>query len=657
MPVNKERLFFCLDTPDPVPVNPREFFLKGWIFQHSKFRNEVPRLKLIVDGSELPVTQGCGRSDVGEHLGYPGSDQCGFFALFDRPKWDPNVKLIGQIDSEERTLAAMTVPLARDKRNSSNGEPRITSYLDWIVHVEESLFWPDDEIADRIAGLARCPLISIIVPVFNTNPLFLERCIESVLKQRYANWQLCITDDASRDSTILSYLEKVAAADERIVFRRSPQNGGISRASNLSLESAKGEFIVLLDHDDELHPFALLEVVRRLNEVHDCALIYSDEDKIDDFRRRSQPAFKPDFDLDMFRAFDYLGHLVALRRDIVDRIGGFRPSSDGAQDWDLLLRAVEVAGPAAVSHIPKPLYHWRIHDDSTSTNLLSKPYVRNAWIHVLSEHLSRVDDAATVEPGVYFGTMRVKYGKQDQNRIAAFIRMEDGDYQSALIETLLEPEPNSLYQIADCVVRRLPSEGQSSANDIGPCMSSLSEIDGDIFIFINRPLETLNHAFFDELARQAARSDCGLVTGVSLDRNGKVASSGFIGKASGELIDPFAGFKFLEPPYMWQLGVTRRVETISDFFFATHRRHLAAIGGLAAVCGTRMPQLVNKLIQNAGREGLGIIVTPYAVATFDDLFRDASQPAPLRQPGSRSVNINPNLELFSDFQMVMRGFF
>jgi glycosyltransferase involved in cell wall biosynthesis len=653
MIIEEQRFYFSLDSDDPVPISPQEFLLDGWFLPRESPRGEAWSLKLVVDGAEIPAIGECPRPDVGRAFDLPGSAMCGFVVPFGRPRWDPKIRLIAGSRTERIPLIELTLETRSKRRRQKTSNAQIKTYRDWLIHCEEGLFWPEDEISNRMKALGHSPLISIILPTSNTDLFFLERCIQSVLKQRYLNWQLCITDDGSHDARLVAYLQNLADHDARIAFQRNQTCGGISRASNRSLESAKGEYVVLLDHDDELHPFALLEVVRHLNEFRDTAIVYSDEDKMDAYCRRSQPAFKPGFDLDMFRAFNYIGHLVAVRRDIVQRIGGFRPCSDGAQDWDLLLRAIETVGPAAVSHIPKPLYHWRMHEDSTSMDLLSKPYVRKAWVHVLSAHLGRMGESGTVEPGIAFGTMRVKYELPERLRIAVFIRREDGEYQRALLETLLGPKMGRLYHVADCIIRpALPSDREE--REICSPLSSLSEVNEEIFVFINRPLETVNHVFFEELARQAMRPECGVVTGISLSRDATIAHSGYVGTSKDELKDPFLGLELPGGSYMSQTLVTRRVETISEFFFATHRRHIASVGGLASIVSTGMPKLVNKLVGNAAREELQVIVTPFAVTTFDDDF-SSPQSSPLRQRGRNAFDLNPNLEAFADFDSLIRG--
>lgn len=638
-----ERFRFVLETPAPIRLNGRESYLKGWFAPRSV--ENLPELAIVVDGITAPALAGFPRSDVSRHLNDPKVKNCGFLARFRTPRWDRNIKIYWRNESESVLLAHLKVNLEQPAPSRPD-TGRVSDYESWLVHCEPLLFWPEDEIFERLAAMPQLPLISIILPTYNTPPYYLDRCIKSVRNQHYANWQLCVADDGSDDKGVLEYLQRAAAEDSRIQIDAGHEQSGISRASNRALHNAQGEFITLLDHDDELHPYALLEVVRHLNETEHCDLIYSDEDKIDLYGNRSRPTFKPDFDPDILLTFNYLGHLTALRRSVALDIGGFRPSSDGAQDWDLFLRAIHAIGPAAIYHLPKPLYHWRMHEESTSVNLLSKPYIRKAWIRVLSDHLERTGQTASIEQGTFFGSMRLRRPVPSHARIAVFVREEDGNYQFAVLEKNLDEQRTSVYCLAGSAVRSIRRQPAGDSRVV-----SLSEIAAEVLVFINGPLETVNHLFFEELAGQALRRDCGIVTGLSLNSAGHAIHTGLICAGSGELIDPFAGEDLSGVSYMRQLGVPRAVEAISDEFFAIRREQLEAVGGLSSVSTHGMDRLVRKLIRNARRSGLAVIVTPYAIATFD-ARTSTLKSEPVRVPRDLRIRLNANLSAFVNFTEV-----
>jgi glycosyltransferase involved in cell wall biosynthesis len=234
------------------------------------------------------------------------------------------------------------------------------------------------------------PVISIIVPTYNTTPKFFMAMIESVLGQVYENWQLVIVDDASPNPAVRKLIKKYAATDSRISHRFLKKNRHIAGATNAGFEIAKGQFVALLDHDDVLWPNALYEVVRALNRDRKLDLIYTDEDKMSpDGRRHRDPFLKPDWNPDLLLSINYITHFTVIRKKIIDQIGGEDGRYNGAQDWDLFLRATEATTAAKIFHIPKILYSWRAHDESTAKSFAVKPYVIDSQRRLLEAAFSR----------------------------------------------------------------------------------------------------------------------------------------------------------------------------------------------------------------------------------------------------------------------------
>ena len=245
------------------------------------------------------------------------------------------------------------------------------------------------------------PKISIIVPVYNTDGKILAEMMESVIKQTYDNWELCIADDASTMPHVREVLKSYMGKDSRIkvVFRKT--NGHISASSNSALELATGEFVSLMDHDDMIPPNALYEFIRVLNQNPDIDMVYSDEDKIDMDKRRYEPFFKPDWSPDYLESAMYTAHLAIYRKTIVDKNGGFRTECDGAQDYDFVLRFTEQT--QKIAHIDKILYHWRAVPGSTAASMDQKNYVVEAGIRALEGRLNRTGRHGTVKMSKYAG--------------------------------------------------------------------------------------------------------------------------------------------------------------------------------------------------------------------------------------------------------------
>jgi GT2 family glycosyltransferase len=249
-------------------------------------------------------------------------------------------------------------------------------------------------------------LISIIVPVFNVEKKWLDACIESVLAQSYSNWELCLHDDASTSSETIDCLGYWASKDKRVKVQYGKKNQHISGASNDALKIAKGEFIGLMDNDDELHKDALWYVIDALNKDRSIDYIYTDEDKIDEKGEFCQPHFKPDWSPELLESMMYVGHFGVIRRSIIDAIGGFRLGVEGSQDFDLTLRVSQIT--QKFTHIPRILYHWRIIPGSVSGGGDAKSYAYSAAVKALTDHVSHEPQPAKVSTTEHLGLYRIQ---------------------------------------------------------------------------------------------------------------------------------------------------------------------------------------------------------------------------------------------------------
>jgi len=277
-----------------------------------------------------------------------------------------------------------------------------------------------------IESFDHAPLISILLPVYNVDERWLRACIDSVLRQAYPRWELCIADDASTAAHIRPVLDEYAARDDRIKVVFRSENGHISAASNTALELAGGEFSVLLDHDDELSEDALFWVASEVARFPETAMIYSDEDLIDERGRRYDPKFKPDFSRDLFYSLNLVTHLSAYRTELLRKIGGFRLGLEGSQDYDLALRVLEEISENKIRHIPRILYHWRVVRGSVSYSLDEKPYAHEHAREAIREHLARRGLAATVTESIY-NLHRVSYNLPDPPPTISIIVFGEND--------------------------------------------------------------------------------------------------------------------------------------------------------------------------------------------------------------------------------------
>lgn len=245
------------------------------------------------------------------------------------------------------------------------------------------------------------PLISIVVPAYNTDKIMLKELMESVINQSYSKWQLCIADASNSDS--VSDVVKEYSHDSRIVYKKLKKNGGISENTNEGFTMADGEYIALLDHDDCLSRDALYEMVNAMNS--DCdnipELLYSDEDKISqDSSMHYAPHFKSDINRELLNHYNYICHFLVFKRDLLEKAGNLNKEYDGSQDYDFILRMVEQLPDSKIAHVRKVLYHWRVHNGSTAGFSGNKNYAYDAGIRALKAYFNRCGLNDTVVSGV-----------------------------------------------------------------------------------------------------------------------------------------------------------------------------------------------------------------------------------------------------------------
>lgn len=263
------------------------------------------------------------------------------------------------------------------------------TYADWVAQYDTMDPVKLSRLVAQVGELPRRPLVSIIMPVYNPDPRDVGRAIASVKSQVYPHWELCICDDASTKAGTRELLEAAAAEDSRIRLAFHTKNQHISAATNTAIGLAKGQYIALLDHDDELTPHALLRAMQAFVQNPQGKVLYSDEDKIDQDGRRFDPYFKPDFNLGLLRSHNYMCHFAVYETEFMRQLGGPRVGFEGAQDYDLALRAVDSVDAAAVLHVPQILYHWRTATGSTASGHGNKSYAFEAGRRALQEHLQR----------------------------------------------------------------------------------------------------------------------------------------------------------------------------------------------------------------------------------------------------------------------------
>ena len=407
------------------------------------------------------------------------------------------------------------------------------------------------------------PLISVLVPVYNTPERWLRRCIESVRAQSYPHWELCLADDASPDAGVRAVLEQYRQMDSRIKVVLRERNGHISLTSNSALEVASGEFSVLLDHDDELHPDALLEVALAAKRHPEWRLMYSDEDKIDESGQRYDPYFKSDWNYDLFLSHNCISHLGVYQTSLLREIGGFRAGYEGSQDWDLALRCIETLSASEIGHIPKILYHWRAIPGSTALAPGEKNYAHLAGMKAIQSHLDRVGRYAKVEeiPG-FSGNYRVVNHISDPPLASIIIPTRDSlSLLTQCIDSIFDKTTYSNFEIVVVdngseemetleyfehlkldarvsVLRYDQPFNYSAINNF-----AVGQARGEVLVLMNNDIEVISPGWLEEMVSQAMREDIGAVGAMLYYPNETIQHAGILLGFNGGVAVNMYGFK------------------------------------------------------------------------------------------------------------------
>lgn len=479
------------------------------------------------------------------------------------------------------------------------------------------------EISAKIDGFANKPLISIMMPVYNVEEKWLRACIDSVLAQLYPHWELCIADDASPAEHIRRVLDEYAARDERIRVVYRPENGHISAASNTALELANGEFTALLDHDDELTEDALYWVVNEINEHPDAAMFYSDEDKIDEKGKRSEPKFKPDWSRDLFYSLNLITHLSVYRTDIMRSIGGFREGFEGSQDHDLALRFIEQIDEDQIRHIPRILYHWRAIPGSVALSGEAKPYAYEKAREAIRSHFERTGVSADVVPAAD-NLHRVRYALPEtppkvsliflvNDRIAAVNAIEDhSDFGKGTGEILLVC-PGQLAEHERSIglegnVRTVVSEETSEAARYN---AAALQAEGDVLCFVDNALTPVSADWLNEMIAFALQNGIGAAGAKILETDRGVLHSGLTVGAEGLIFPAHRGVPRDEAGYFFRNGLINNFSAVSISAFATSRTLFMEMQGFDDRNFPGSYFDVDYCLR-LWKKGLRVVFTPYA---------------------------------------------
>ncbi len=550
------------------------------------------------------------------------------------------------------------------------GKSRYT-YDDWIADHDTLDDAARSAVRRAIESMPVHPVISVVMPVYNPQVEFLEHAVESVRNQLYPYWELCIADDASTQPGAARVLRKYQQSDKRIKVVFRPVNGHISEASNSAAALAGGRYLALLDQDDALAEHALFRVALEIVKHPDAKLIFSDEDKINTEGRRGDPYFKCEWDPDLFCSSNTINHLGVYETAIFRELGGFRKGFEGSQDWDLALRFIERIGPRQVRHIPRVLYHWRMHPDSISLNGDCKPYAQNSAERAIDEHFARLGvgaKAASLKIG-----HRVRYLlPEPPPRVSLIVSAKSGstlllNCLRSLLEKTAYPEFEILLvsnrrvsgrvsRLAGGKVRVLRFPRSTGAGVM--LNRAVDQANGTVVGFIDSRLEAVSGNWLDEMASHACRPEVGAVGGRILYLNGKIYRGGIILGLDGK----FAGHahRGRRPPcYFGQGSLIQGYTAVSGACMVVRREVFLRAGGFSEdLSGYGDVDLCLRLRE----AGLRNIWTPYAEFRFlglgwrsgdtgdESRMRDKWRDLPACDP-----SYSPNLSLDGEsFQIARR---
>jgi GT2 family glycosyltransferase len=456
----------------------------------------------------------------------------------------------------------------------------------------------------RVDGLLS---ISVVMPTCETPEAFLHAVIASVRGQSYTNWELCIHDDASRSPSVRRLLEQASIEDPRIRVAYGEERRGIAAATNGALALATGDVVAFLDHDDLLHVDALAAIAAEFD-ASGAGIVYTDHDIIDEAEHHKDPYFKPDWSLDLFLSQMYLGHLVGIRRELVERAGGLRSECDGAQDYDLVLRCI--ADGARVSHVPEVLYHWRQHAGSTSGNASSKPYAHHAGRRALQDFVDRQYPGARVDDGEYTFCYDVRYPLPPATvRASIIIPTRDRlDLLDVCVRSLRETADLSSFEILIVdngsreaetrdwlamaemqrwlrVIRADVPFNWSALNNI-----AVREARGRVLVFLNNDTEFNRAGWLERLSEIACRRDVGVCGPLLLYPDGTIQHAGVIVGMGGWADHVFKGQAPVHHQHLFTSPIMRRnVLAVTGACMAVEKSKFDALGGFDesfVVCGS-----------------------------------------------------------------------
>ena len=477
------------------------------------------------------------------------------------------------------------------------------------------------------AAFAQKPLISIVIPLYCTPLPYLKELLESVRRQSYENWQLCLAD-GSPDDKAKEFIEKHYGREKRIVYRKLEENGGISVNTNEAVALATGEYLMLCDHDDTLEPDALYEIVKAINDTG-ADVLYTDEDKVSmDGQHYFDPNFKPDFNLFRLRENNYICHIFVVKKSLTDETGLLWSEFDGAQDFDFILRCCEKA--QKITHIPKVLYHWRCHMDSTAADPSSKAYAYEAGRKAVREHYQRLGIDAKVEmterPGWYRSHVKV----QGNPLISVIIPNKDHtddlelclfsmtrkstyrNYEILIVENNSEKEETFEYykKLPDRYPKARVLTWEKEFNYSAINNFAAKEAKGEYLLFLNNDVEILTPDWMEEMLQNCQQEDVAAVGAKLYYPDDTIQHAGVVLGLGGIAGHIMCRASREDPGYFGRMISVQEISAVTAACMMVKKSDFDAVGGLDETFQVAFNDI--DLCMKFRAAGKKIIFTPYA---------------------------------------------
>lgn len=445
------------------------------------------------------------------------------------------------------------------------------------------------------------PRISVVIPAYKTPERYLAAMLDSLLAQTYGNWEVCVADGSPRGESVERVLKRYAIKDERIRYVILGENKGISGNTNAAIEMATGDFVALADHDDTLAPDALFECVKAINSDPEIDVVYTDEDKLDiDGGELFEPHFKPDFNPDLLTSVNYICHLFVVSHELLAEVGGFRQEFDGAQDYDFIFRCTEKA--RKIYHVPKALYHWRCHQNSTSSNPESKLYAFEAGARAIKAHYERVGiEALSVEKGVDYGIYHTTFKITGEPLVSVII--PNKDHTADLDLCMRSIIGKSVYKNLEFIVvennstapetfeyyEKIQKEfdfvhvvkwerefNYSAINNFGVTFAK-----GEYLLFLNNDTEIINPESISEMLGFCQREDVGIAGARLLYSDETIQHAGVVVGFGGIAGHTFIGLHKAESSYFNQAMCARDYSAVTAACMMSKKSLFNKAGGFS----------------------------------------------------------------------------